>query len=138
MTALAAFFGTLCLVAILACGLLWVASPAAGREVARRVGVSLALFVAASLVLPGPGSGIAAGAVRLVFGSLLAFAAVWYLFAPAKARAIIGGLALGAGALLVASIVGRELAGSGTGWPLLLATTVWIVAALWRRSGRRQ
>src|SRR5437016_1589088 len=89
MAALNSFYGSILFLAIMTCGLVWMFSPTAGREIAKRAGYSLLLFTAANLLRPDPNSDLFIDVLQLVISFVLWIAGVFCLISPSTSSELL-------------------------------------------------
>jgi hypothetical protein len=134
---LASFFGQILLLVIIACGLLYLISPQAGRELAKRGGISLLLFFGCLICLPGSDAGALWAAVRWLAGLALGLSALLYLAKPEQAGDLVRG-AVSCSALLLVLYMGwlyvwSTAAGRVIVTLMLLAATILLLGLRSRR-----
>ena len=121
MQALFGFFGQLFCLALIVCALALMVAPSLGQEIAKRAGVALLLFIAATMLLPYPSQSGLPAAGRTLLSVSLMVASLFYLVQPEKTSALLGRVALGAGALFVVLVGLGQLWRTTTGRLMILA-----------------
>jgi hypothetical protein len=98
MQIITTLYGQMLMLALIACGLAWMFSPDAGREIAKRCGVSILLFCLGNMLWPPPGVAFFEAAIRTLLALAAVPAAFIWLIHPrntAQLLRLIGTLALG-------------------------------------------
>jgi len=137
MQFLESFFGVLVLIGIIACGLAWMFSAHHGMCIAKRIGLSVLMFVIGTILVPTPGTNLLIGAVQIVFSFALALVAIIGLV---SSHAIDGFLRivvwLGSVALLVICV--SQLWATRSGGILLVIGGLGLLAILRGRAASNQ
>lgn len=98
MQALTVLYAQTLLLGLVVCGLTMMVAPDLGRDIAKRCGVSILLFILGNLLWPPSGSHFLQAAFRMLLAlAAIIAAAVWLVHPRSAAHAlrVIGILALG-------------------------------------------
>jgi len=128
-------FGVVFLITLISISMSVAVKPALAGEIARRLGVSILLFVAGTVMHPDTQQSLLLGGVRLLLCLALWLAAPVYIVAPALIHAVSTRVATVAMALVLAGVLLRLL------WSTPAVAVVLIVAGgsfLIRLALRRQ
>ena len=82
MFLLNSFFGLVAILAVMACGLSFLLAPDFGREIIRRLVVSIVLFAITGVLVTWPAGASFLGALRLLLAFVCFGASVLYLLSP--------------------------------------------------------
>jgi hypothetical protein len=130
MQFLESFLGVFFLIGIIACGLAWMFSAHHGIGIAKRVGLSVLMFVIGTMLTPAPGTNLLVGAVQLLLAfALMLVAVIGLVSSHAIANLLRIVVVLGGAALVLAAGV-NQLWATASGRILLIIVSVGLLTIL--------
>lgn len=118
------------LIGIIACGLAWMFSVHHGMGIAKRIGLSVLMFVIGSMLVPTPGTNLMIGAVQILLALALMLVAIIGLVSSHATLSLLRIVAVLGGAALAVLAAVNQLWATWSGRILLIIVTVGLLAIL--------
>jgi hypothetical protein len=134
MQFLESFFGVFFLIAIIACGLAWMFSAHHGMGIAKRIGLSVLMFVIATMLVPAPRTNPFVGAVEILLVFALMLVAIIGLVSSHATISLVRIVAAVGGAALALLVGVNQLWATWSGRILLIMVGFCLVVILRMRS----
>ncbi len=120
MQFLESIFGVVFLIGIIICGLAWMFSAQHGVGIAKRIGLSVLMFIVGTMVVPPPGTNLLIGALQILLAFALMLVAIIGLVSSHATRSLLRIVAAIGGAALVLLASVNQLWATWSGRILLI------------------